>query len=465
MSTRAWTYKVVLGAVVTLMACGDGSGQATVRGKVTDGSGTQQQQRVGQTEKFGGSGTVSATSEVRISALQPGGELTTLAEAELAADGSYQAEVPPGQTHLIVQALSASGEVVAQAIVESSGEGGQTQTAPPMDSETSVEAAVLIEMAAQGVAVAQANAVDLRARISREMAEEVTANASASAEVSSQIRALAQATASAQQARIEWYSRNGITTTQQALFEAQLEAAAELNAALDAGGSGAAQAYARFFAAVDTAEEAEGVDDQTRAEGESNSSAAFRATLEVRLSSSASDGLVDASLRNAASLEARASAVAVEAILAAGGAASAVQTAAVEAGAQLRADVSAATTAGAAASAFASYQTNLSGQTSIEGSVLGDYLAVNGSTAITAQVAVDAAANASADLSAALDSVLALTLGLSGTVDFAAVADATCDSYASYRAAVQAQAAALSSFGTKASPAVEVLVIAHASYN
>ncbi|MDQ3264898.1 MAG: hypothetical protein M3Y59_14720, partial [Myxococcota bacterium] len=281
---RAWTYKVVLGAVVTLMACGGGSGQATVRGKVTDGSGTQPQQRAGQTEKFGGSGTVSGTSEVRISALQAGGELTTLAEVEVAADGSYQAEVPPGETHLIVQALSTSGEVVAQAIVESSGEGGQTQTAPPMDSETSVEAAVLIEMAAQGVAVAQANAVDLRARINQEMAAEVTANASSSAESTSQIRALAQATASAQRARIEWYSRNGINTTQQALFEAQLGAAAQLNVALDAGGSGASQAYAQFFAAVDTAEEGEGVDDQTRAEGESNSSAAFRATLEVRLS-------------------------------------------------------------------------------------------------------------------------------------------------------------------------------------
>lgn len=463
MTGRARSYSVVVAGAVALLACGGGDRQARISGKVTDAEGTQQPVRAG---KFGGSGTVSATTSVRVSQLAAGGQLTAVADAQVTADGSYTVEVPEGLTHLIVQAVSEGGDVVAQAIVESSGTAGATQTAPPMDSETSVEAAVLIEMVAQGVSVAQANAVDLRARINAEMAAEVRATASSAADASAQVRALAQATASAQRARIEWYSRQGVQTTQSALFEAQLEAAARLNLALHQGGSAATNAYAEFLAAMDAAEEAEGADEQTRAEGESNASAAFRATLELRLSASAEDeALLEASARAAASLEARASTLAVEAILAAGGAATGVQTAAATAGAQLRASVSTATSASAAAAAFASYQTAISGDASVEGSILGNYLGVNATTAVTADAAVDAAVSASAELGASLDAALGVLLNLTGTVDFEAVADATCDAYADYRAAVEAQATALSTFGARAEPAVDVLVIAHASYN
>lgn len=466
MSTTTWRCLAVGVLALTLSACGGGGGgggATTLRGKITDSSGSQSQSRGMQLEKLGGSGTVTATARVQVMTVNSNGLLTSVGETTVAAGGTYSVQVSANQTRLVVQSISGTGQVLAQAIVDSSGSAGETRTAPPMDSETSLEAEVLIEMVKSGVNIAQVNTIDLRARINEDMAAEARSAAAGGADVTGHIRALAQATAAAQRARIEWYSRNGVNTTQEALFQAQLSAASDLNVALDAEGD-AERAYNEFHAALSRAETAAGVNARLRAEGENNSSAAFRATVQARLTGPGAPALLDVSLRSAASLEARASTAAVETMLTAASAAQAVQTSAAAAGARLRADIAAATSARQAAMAFSTYQVSISGGASVEGSVLGNFLAVNTATAATAQASVNAATTASAQLATAMSSSLAVAIGTGATVNVNAVAEAAARSYASYRSAVAAQASALAVFGTRAAPAVDLLVVAHGSF-
>lgn len=448
--------RLVVGLALFLAACG---GESTLRGRVTDGSGTQAQVRgaVGA-GKLGGSGTLAATSSVKVMSVGNFGALELVAEADVSASGEYQVEVPQGSQRLIVQAVNASGEVVASTLVEHTV--GARTVAPPMDSETSVEAEVLVQLLVQGVALAEANAVDLRARINAEVAADVKASSDAAAE----LKALAEAVAAAQRARIESYAEQGIQVSQRALFEAQLDAAARLNAALDSGGTPAADAYARFHAELEEAERTLGVEAEEQASAESSASAAFRATVEVRLSASAHAQTRDSAVRAAASLEAHTSSMAIEAILRAGGAAAEVQAAAVQAGQAFRAQVSAATTASAAASAFAAYEASLTGSASVSGSVLGSYLGVNASNQTAVEGSLDVAANAAADLSGSFDAALGTLLSLTGAIDLDALARATVDSYQAYRASVIAQGPALSGFGAKGDVAVSLMVVAYGSF-
>ncbi|QRK11963.1 hypothetical protein JQX13_19035 [Archangium violaceum] len=450
-----WAAVVVLG-----LATGCGGNTVQVKGRVTDGEGTQQQALVSGADRLGGSGTVAAATQVRASTVGQDGKLTVVAEGELEAQGRYTLDVPAGEERLVLEAVDASGQVVASALLEATAE-GQDAVAPPMDGESSLEAEVFLQMAADARAET-VDMVDVRARINANMAAAARQQSSTSEDFRSRVKALADAVRAAQQAELEMYAKAGVQTSQSALFQQELAAAAALNVALDAGSS-VEQAYDTFHAELRAAAERLGAKVEEQAQAERAASASFRATVKARLSAEDAQPLVDAALRASAGLEARASGAALSAILAAANAADDVQQQAVTASTTLRAQVRASTSAAAAAQAFASFGASVAGSTNVQASVLGNYLGVNATNQLAVSTAVQATATAAATLDATLDAAISAAVS-SNAVDVTLLATKTAEAYQAYATAVRAQATALSAFGAKAAPAVELLLVAEGSF-
>lgn len=450
-------------AVSLIAACGQpASSSSTVRGRTSDELGTQKQGLGG--ESLGGSGTVSAATKVRISRVGSGGKLETVAETDVKADGKWQAELAGnGEKKLVAQALDASGNVRESVIIESSGKDGDTITASPMDTESSVEAEAFIQMVAQGVELAEANAIDLRARINAKTAEAVKSSSDASA----RIKALAEAVAAAQRAQLKAYAEAGVTTTQSALFEAQLSAAAKLNVALDTAADKAAaeKAYDEFVAELHAQAREKAGDAKKASRGERAASIAFRATIKARLqiSGQALDPVADAAVRHAAALEARVATHATEAVLTAGGAAQAQLDAIKAAGTTLRASLASSTSLSATAQAHATYRASLVGSAGISGSILGNYLEVNGGTAGAVQPAVNASANAATQLETSLNAAVTTSIQASNAINFDTFAQSIVAALKTFDSTVQAQATSFVGYGSKADVALELLVQANGS--
>src|SRR3954467_14625630 len=160
MSTSARILSAIALAA-SLAGCGQYS---TLRGKISDQPGTQQQ-GLSDTGGLGGSGTVSSATSVRLMKIGSDGTLSQLdssATAQVKASGEYSVRFTGGE-RIVIQALDAQGSVVASGMFENVQPGGQTYSAAPLDTETSVEASVLVQMIRRGSTTAQANAVDVRA--------------------------------------------------------------------------------------------------------------------------------------------------------------------------------------------------------------------------------------------------------------------------------------------------------------
>lgn len=447
-------------AAFVLWGCEPG-GTSTLHGRATDDVGSQQQAL--SAENFGGAATASSVTSVRASSLNADGTLTVIAEAKLQSDGSYDLEVPSGDKRVIVEALDASGKVRASTIASFTGSSGETVRLSPLTTETSVEAQVLVQMVAQGVSVAEANAVDVRARINASTAAAVRASSDSEAK----IKALAEAVAAAERAQIRAYQENGVQTSQSALFEASVRAAVTLDSSLDAASSAeaSATAYENFLTSVHAQWKEAAANERNASRGERAASAAFRATVRARLqvSGQAADPVADAAIRSASSLEARVTTSALAAALTAAGAGDATVDAAASASTQLRTSLSASTSAAASASAYAAFRTALVGNGDVSGSVLGNYLAVNVATKASVDTAVSASATAAAQLDAALNTAFAASIQASQKIDFTAFAEKISAAYKAYDAQVLAQTTALSGFGSKANVAAEVMLQAEGS--
>jgi hypothetical protein len=451
-------------AALTFVLCACSGGDTVeVTGKVTDQEGTQRQGVVRAAGGgLGGSGTVAATQRIRVNTVGPQGELTVVAETSVSGAGRYALEVPAEQERLVLQAVDGSGKVVASALLDATGEAGVGVVAPPMDSESSLEAEVFLQMMADGAQAAQTDTVDLRARINAAMAGAARQGASSAEATQARVKALAEAVRAAQEAEVRAYANAGVQTSQSALFSAELAAAAKLNEALNVGQSVEA-AYQAFHAELAAAAERAGAKAREQARGESAASVAFRATVRARLSAQDAQPLVDAASRNSASLEARTTGVALQAVLRAAGASDAVVQQAAAASTELRAQVRASTTASAAAQAFASFEASVATSANAESTVLGSYLGVSASNQLALSGALQASASAAATLDAAVDAAALAAVSTSGT-NVSLLATKTTDAYQAYATAVRAQAATLSVFGAKAAPAVEVLVLAEGSF-
>jgi len=461
MSTTARIRTIsILALAVSLAACEQ---SATLRGRISDQNGTQQQ-GLSDTGGLGGSGTVSAATEVRLMQIGSDGTLTQMQGSKAAkvdATGQYSVTITSSVDRVVIQALDAQGQVVASGLYESVQPGIQTYVAAPLDTETSVEASVLVQMVRRGSSLALADSVDLRARIDAQVAAAVKASSNQDAK----IQALADAVISAQRTEDESYKQAGLTITHESLFAAESAAAAHLNTSLDQDrGDGAITAYTTFFTELQAARAAAGISEQQQAKAEHCGSASFTATLQARLSASAStDAVIDAAVRQAAALEASASASAVTATLQAAGAAQASVDAAAAAAVTLRSALAASTSASASASAWLAYQAAVEGSGGVSGSVLGSFLGVNTTTAITANAALSASATAAATLDVTMNATFETALSATGAVNFTAMATSVVSAYATYETAIRAQAATLVVFGTKATPAMDVMVMASGS--
>ncbi|WP_147468191.1 hypothetical protein [Corallococcus interemptor] len=450
--------EVVLGALVCwlLAACGGGD-KVKVQGHVTNGSGQQSQGLTDGAPALAGDGTASAATTVRISRVVTSGDLTTLAEADVAADGSYTLELDDAGQRLIIEAVNKNGATVGSALLDSTEprSGQDARTAPPITSESSLEAEVFVQMVRDGEVPGGVDTVDLRARLNAEQAVAVRGQLKETATES--VEALAAAVRAAQATRIKAYARSGVVVTQEQLFSASLDASAQLDAALDAGGASAASAYDTFFAAVRAA--TPDVSDTQDQQAEREASVSYRMAVEARLSGGAGMAVADASVRAAASLEARATEAAVKALLQGAGAADTVVAQANTAATSLRASLSGATSASAAASAWTSYNAQLA--TSGNASVMGAQLGLTSSN----QLAFDSAVHAGAQAGAALESTLGSVLEQSGKASATVLADAVVSAFTTYDATVRGGATAtLTAFGAKATPGVELLIIAEGSF-
>ncbi|NPC45969.1 hypothetical protein HPC50_02650 [Corallococcus exiguus] len=450
--------EVVLGALVCWMlaACG-GDDKVKVRGHVTNGGGQQSQGLTDGAPALAGDGTVAAATTVRISRVVASGDLTTLAEADVAADGSYTLELDDAGQRLIIEAVSASAATVGSAVLDSTTpqSGQEVRTAPPITSESSLEAEVFVQMVRDGDSPAGVDTVDLRARLNSEQAAAVRGQLKATAAES--VEALSAAVRAAQATRIKAYARAGVTVTQEQLFSASLDASAQLDAALDAGGQSAAGAYDTFFAAVRAATpQANDAQDQ---QAEREASVSYRIAVDARLSSGAGIAVADASVRAAAALEARATEAAVKALLQGASATDLTLQQANTAATSLRANLSSATSAGAAATAWANYNTQLA--TGGSATVMGAQLGVTSSN----QLAFDSAVHAGAQARATLEATLGTVLEQSGKASATALADAVVNAFVTYDAAVRGGATApLVAFGPKATTGVELLIISEGSF-
>lgn len=429
-------------------------GFARAFGKITDEGGWQRRD-------FGGEGTVMSSTSVQAYAIGDGGALELLAEAEVAADGSYSMELPSGQEQILVQAIDASGEVRAAAVLEASGAPDGEVPVTPMDSESSLEAAVFAEMAASSSDVSY---IDLRARIDASMAIALQIAEVRGEDTSDEISALAQASLAAQRTEIEAYASSGMSVTERDLFRAELEASQELSARLNDGDT---ESYESFFAAMQASMEAMGADAEAQARAEGCAGMSFRAIVDARMASEESAAVREASLLAAASLEARAQAAAIEAILIAGEAGADTQAQGEAAAAELRAAISSAANAQAAASAYASFSADIRGEGSAGGSLPAGYLGADLLTEAMVQSSATASASAAATLESSLSAIFDGAIGASGAIDFSALASAIVDAYGTYFASTSAATGSLAvAFGDlEAATAASLLIAADGSFS
>ncbi|MCB9764262.1 MAG: hypothetical protein H6739_31105 [Alphaproteobacteria bacterium] len=411
---------------------------STVQGRVDDGAGQQ-------SLSFGGAGTMEAAQTARLSRVKDDGSLEVISETSIDSSGSYSLEAPSSQDRMVLEALDASGEVVAAAILEATAEAeGGAVTATPMDSESTVEARVFVEMIAHGVQKSDVNVVDLRGRIDAAMASAVKASSEQGGDAEAQLTVLAEAMWAAQRSEEMAYADMGLDLSQADMFMMELDVSQALSAALDAG-EPAEISYDAFFDAIVLVHEEAGADARTQSEAEAQASFSTRLIVEQRLGSEAAD-LAEATVVHAAEGEAMLTARATEAILASADVTAAVEAHAEDAAEDLTSDVDAAADAAEAHEAWATWRAELVGEGSVEGSVLGDALQVNAVTAATVDVALGSAWMARErfesevidEVTAALDT----NASLSGSAD--ATAEAVADGRMVYHSTLEDIASELS---------------------
>ena len=390
------------------------------------------------------------------------GQLTTSAEGKLDAQGRYTLDLASTSGTFVIQALDASGKVLAATVLEAAAE-GETTAATPMDSESSLEVSVYLQALADKGSSETVNAVDLRARINANMAVAAQQGSASADAFQARVKALADAVRAAQQTEVNAYAKAGVTTSQSSLFQAEVSAAASLNAALDKGDPAQA-AYEKFYADLRVAAEKQGAKAEQEAESERAASASFQATVRVRLPSADARPLVDAAVRGSATLEARASGATLSALLAAANATDSVKAQAATASTTLATQVSASASAAATAEAFAAFNTSVAGSGNIQASVLGQYLGVSLATQLAVSQALQVKATASATLTTAVNAAVSAAV-TANSVNVTALATGIAEAYQAYGKAVRATASTtLIAFGPQATPATEIILVADGSF-
>jgi hypothetical protein len=403
--------------------------RALLKGRVTDaGNGKP---ALG----LGGKGTLAAATKLRVSALLPGGLLSTVADVALDASGEFEVKIPLDVELLVAQVLDASGDVLGAVLASvPDATAGATIAVAPLDSQTSLEVKVLLDAAGcAGMAAGKQDlaglALDIHALIDAQVSATLNAALDAGLDLDLAIDALANATVSAGLARLHAVVDADVALDAQVLKQGALEALADLSVGLSTDVD-LAKIDATLRADLDAALGAAGVSADVRVRANVAASLAFTSSLSASLDVQVDIGPLQFAAKHAAAqLEAQVSVSAIADLLKAGGANQATIDAALKAGATLKADVSLATDLQALIDARTDFIKALVGDpksgglisgllsttTGLVGGLLDPVLSLT--TDLDAKLDVNLDLVAKAQLCASVDASIAADLSLGGLID------------------------------------------------
>jgi trimeric autotransporter adhesin len=403
-----------------------GSASAAVTGHVAPGTGSD-------ATGFGGPSAVKSSVTVSAATIAADGTTVSVATGPVAADGTFTLDVPVHAGPTLFQALDASGTVVVSAVLEDTLVEGKAAIVQPLSTESSVEAAVLVTMAAAGTEVAEIDIPAIRARIDAATAMVVQGDAAGQVnQATADVKALAVATLAAQKS--QQASLTAAAVDWAAYVAAELQAADALTAALDANTAAAAQASADFTAALAALDAQFGLSPANAAQAVTNASASAQAALAAEQVSTA---LTDAFDHVQAMRESVALTAAMTEAFTTAVAPAAVMTQLQAAGTSLTTQVGAATNAAGVSAAFDAWRTTVRGTTTGTGGLVATLFGPTISatpayvTTITTLLSNDAALETTLAASAVASESAA------GVVDATKLAGLVSQAYATFDSGIQ----------------------------
>lgn len=213
---------------------------------------------------LGGVGTLAKAATVRVSQLV-GGTLALLGETNVGANGTYSLAIPVQAGTLVAEALDAVGNVLGAVVVDASNNAAKNVVAPPMTSETSLEANVVVNSTSCAVAPAPLNSqVDLSlvqnvlSLIDTDLTKAITSAIAAGVDPAQIVEALVNAVTAAVHAQTGVVSAVDITATgDPAHVRAQVAVRLAFSSTLANSLANVAQADKIVFAAIHSAAQLE----------------------------------------------------------------------------------------------------------------------------------------------------------------------------------------------------------------
>jgi hypothetical protein len=405
------------------------SSSAALTGHVSNGTGSD-------VLDFGGPSAVKSSVKVSALTIDASGDTTSIAQGTVSADGSYTLEVPVHVGPTLVEALDSKGAVVVRAILEDALVAGKTVMVQPMTTESSVEAAVLLEMTQAGTLLGDIDLVGLRAQIDTATAMVVQADAATQViEATADVHALAVAVLAAQMSQQASLEAAVVDAT--AYAAAELAAADALTAALDASDGAAAQASAdaAFTAALAALDGQFGLD---AAAAQSAATDAAQSAQSAIAAVSTSTALMNAFDHTQAMVESVATTAAMAEAFTKAAAPVAVMQQLQTVNTDLINQVSEATDAAGLAAAFDAWRTavrgTVTGMGGLLATLLGDPLTATAAytTTVNALMALDA------PLQTTLDGSAVASENAAGAIDATKLAGLVAEAYATFDAGAQA---------------------------
>ncbi|MGV3621827.1 MAG: hypothetical protein ACO1OB_13470 [Archangium sp.] len=448
---RSLLSGLVLGMSLSLLGCDPGNGgeggtgggsggnngtqNAALEGRVSDESGVSgsADDTGSSLTGFAGRGTVAATANIQVVAVEDDGNLTVLATGAVSADGSYSINIPNSDRVLIVQSLDAQGEVLGRALVSRNPTSTVRRQVQPITSESTLEAWVLLELAAQGHAPRDVDVSMLRLYVEERAAIVVRSQGNVEA-AKVQVRAMAYAVWAAQTSAREAFTRAGADIN--ARVQAQLDAYAAYDSNLYARTMTELDAEADLRAQLDAANLRGDVDASVVASIEANATASARRVL-ADASLQANVALVAAWQHACAMHEASLNAAVMVQVMTRATVDEAQMMGLRTLNASLYAAVRVANDDAAIAAAFSTWRTGVRGVASGASSSMGLMSVVTQiQVALLAQVVTNGS-----ELGAGLNAKLVAAMNAhrnSGSFDFAALAGATADIDSEFRTQLDA---------------------------
>lgn len=434
---------------------------ATLRGRVSDDEGAR---ALG----FGGEGAAAAAARVRVLAVGSRGTLETLNSVEVGAGGSFSLEVPAERARLVVEAVDDGGEVVAAALLEHSGSDGDTVRCTPLDTESSLEAALFLVMATRAEAVEDVNVVDLRARVTARLAAAVREKQRQGEDVSDDVRRLAEALLVAQATEVRGYGAAGVDVTQEELFLLELPASRALSAALHERDDerDAEEAYQAFHEALADVVSGLGLSPAAQARAESSAGLAFRMVVNqrVRVGTIAAREVTESALLAAALTEGRAYEAATLALLASADVDERLRREAEMAARELHASLVTATNTAVAAEAFGALSTTLVGDADASTSLLGGVLGLDATASPAVEAALFESRRATDDLEQVLKRLAQRAQAVPGDIDVRSFSIDVTRAYAAHHDALLRVGDDLASSANDPELALGLVVLAETAY-